>query len=99
MREIDLAEIRRTLEARRARAALEAQRFRLVESWRARLIEQPDGALEELARVRPRIDLGAWQRAIAAARAERAQREPASGGGASRQLFRMLRALFEPPEP
>jgi ribosome-associated protein len=97
MRDIDLGEIRRALDARRARAALEAQRFRLLESWRARLIEEPGGALEELQRARPQIDRDAWERAVAAARAERARAAPASGA-ASRQLFRMLRALFEPPE-
>lgn len=94
MRDIDLTGVRAALEARHAQAALEAQRFRLIESWRARLIDQPLETLEELARLHPQVDRGEWQSAIAAARAERAQ-APVSGG-ASRQLFRMLRALFQP---
>ncbi|HTW38216.1 MAG TPA: ribosome biogenesis factor YjgA [Steroidobacteraceae bacterium] len=97
MRDIDPAEIRRALDARRARAARETRRFHLTEFWRARLIEEPREALEELARVRPRIDRQGLQRAVAAARAERAHLKGASGG-ASRQLLRMLRALFEAPE-
>jgi ribosome-associated protein len=97
MRDIDLTEIRATLEARRARAALEAARFRLIESWRARLIGEPLAALEELARLHPQIDRSAWQSAIAAARAERAQTATAPGG-AARELFRMLRTLFQPEQ-
>jgi ribosome-associated protein len=97
MREVDLAEIRRVLDARHARSMLEAQRFRMLESWRVRLIAEMPAALEELVSLHPRIDRGAWQRAIAAARAERASSGTVSGG-ASRQLFRMLRALFQPPE-
>ncbi len=95
MRDIDLAQIHHALEGRRARAALEAQRFHLIESWRARLIETPAGALEELARARPGIDREAWQHTVAQARAERTDEK--ASGSASRQLFRMLRALFEPP--
>ena len=96
MRDIDLAEIRQALEARRDRAAREARRFQLIESWRARLIEGPADALEELARARPGIDWNDWQRAVLEARAERARLE-GEVGTASRQLLRMLRALFEPP--
>jgi ribosome-associated protein len=95
MRDIDVTGIRAALEARHARAALEAARFRLIESWRARLIAEPLEALDELARLHPQIDRAEWQSAIAAARAERAQ-PAAAPGGASRQLFRMLRALFQP---
>ncbi|HTX23144.1 MAG TPA: ribosome biogenesis factor YjgA [Steroidobacteraceae bacterium] len=95
MRDVDLAAIRRALDARRASAALEAQRFRILESWRERLIEAGPGALEELARLHPQIDRGEWQRALEAARAERAQ--PATvAAGAGRRLFRMLRALLQP---
>ena len=95
MRDSDLTGIRAALEARRARAALEAARFRLIESWRARLIGEPLEALTELMRLHPQIDRGAWQSAIAAARAERV-RAATAPGGASRQLFRMLRALLQP---
>jgi ribosome-associated protein len=97
MREVDLAEIRRVLDARRARAALDSQRFHMIESWRMRLIAGDPQALEELVRLHPQVDRGSWQRAIAAARAERAPSATTSGG-ASRQLFRMLRALFHAPE-
>jgi len=94
MRDLDPTGIRAALEARRARAALEAARFRMIESWRARLIAQPLETLAELARLHPQIDRNAWHGAIAAARAEQAQAAIASGG-ASRQLFRMLRTLFQ----
>ncbi len=97
MRDVDLEEIHRVLAARHARSALEAQRFRMIESWRTRLIEQPPQALEDLAQIHPQIDRNAWQQAIAAARAERAA--PGAGSGScSRQLFRMLRTLFQPAE-
>jgi ribosome-associated protein len=92
MRAVDPAAIRAALAAHGTRAAEERERFRRIESWRERLIAQGPAALAELARWHPDIDRDAWATRVAAARAERAR--DGTGGGASRELFRALRALF-----
>ena len=95
MRHIDLAAVRAALSARDAQTALQAQRFHRLESWRERLLAEP-GALLELEGSHPQIEHAAWERSIAAARAER---ERTGGSGpAARELFRALRALFEGQE-
>ncbi len=93
MRAVDLGQVRHLLAARHQLAAHEAQRFRDLESWRARLLDEPDG-LEALAREHPELERALWQRAIAAAAAERAG---AGNRGAQRALFRMLRDLLQGP--
>ena len=93
MRAVDLEPIRAALAARSARDARETERYKRVESWRERLLSPGEEALAELARWRPDIDLGEWQRRVSAARAERAR--TGAGGAASRELFRALRALFD----
>ncbi|MDE2138664.1 MAG: DUF615 domain-containing protein, partial [Gammaproteobacteria bacterium] len=92
MRGLDPEPIRAALAARGAVSAREAERFRRVEAWRARLIGDDPAALAALAREHPQIDMEEWARRIAAARAERAR-----GGrtGAARELFRALRALLD----
>jgi ribosome-associated protein len=90
MRALDLAPIQAALAARSERDARESERFKRIENWRERLIAQGPPALAELARWHPDIDRDAWAARIAAARAERAH----GGGGAARELFRALRALF-----
>ena len=92
MRGVDPEPIRAALAARSAPAARDSERFRRAESWRERLLAPGAGALEELARHHPDIDLGQWQRLVSAARAERGR--TGSGGAAARELFRALRALF-----
>jgi ribosome-associated protein len=92
MRAVDPGPIRAALAARSERAARESERFRRTEHWRERLITEGEPALAELARWRPDIDLDEWRRRISAARGERAR--AAGGGGAGRELFRALRALF-----
>ena len=92
MRGVDPAPIRAALAARSEADARETERFRRVEGWRERLITEGPDALAELARWRPDIDLQEWQRRVSAARSERAR--SGSGGAASRELFRALRALF-----
>jgi ribosome-associated protein len=92
MREIDLEPIRAALAARGEESAREAERFKRLEAWRAKLIEAGPEALEELERWRPGLDRAEWMRLIAAARTERNR----GGSGASgRELFRALRVLFE----
>jgi ribosome-associated protein len=92
MREIDTQPIRAALDARRQADAAETERFKRVEHWRERLISEGQQALSELQRWRPEIDVGDWTRRISAAQAERAGSTTAAG--ASRELFRALRALF-----
>jgi ribosome-associated protein len=92
MRALDPEPIRAALRARGAVSAREAERFRHVEEWRERLIEGGAIALEELKRAHPGIDAADWARRVAAAQAERSRR--AGAAGASRELFRALRALF-----
>ncbi len=93
MRELDLEPIRAALEARSRHSAHEAEAFKRIEEWRERLIAAGAPALEELERWRPGLDRDVWVRRLAAAQAERAR---LGGIGAEgRELFRMLRALFE----
>jgi len=95
MRTVDLAQVRRLIEARHQAAAGDARHFRSLETWRARLLDEPD-ALEALAREHPQLERAVWQRAIAAAAAERAR---SGGRGAQRALFRMLRELLQAARP
>jgi len=92
MREIDPEPIRAALDARRQADAAETERFKRIEHWRERLVSDGQPALSELKRWRPDIDVDDWTRRINAAQAERAG--SAAAAGASRELFRALRALF-----
>lgn len=92
MRDIDLTQVRATLGAKAAKAALEAQRFQRVENWRARLMAEPQ-ALAALRTAYPTLDEAQWLKRIAAARAERAL--TGATGVAARELFRALREVLE----
>lgn len=92
MRSLDLGPVRAALAADSARAAREGERFKRIEHWRERLIAEGEPALAELARLSPDIDRAAWAERVRAARSERAR--GAGGGGAARELFRALRAVF-----
>ena len=95
MRDIDLEPIRTALAARSERDAIETQLFKRAEDWRERLIATGDGALEELAHLRPALDRAEWDRRVAAARRERTTGlQPGTVGPAGRELFRALRALL-----
>jgi ribosome-associated protein len=97
MREIDPEPIRAALAAVGEQAARETETFKRVNAWRERLLAEGPPALQELVRWHPQIDPGEWAQRINAARAERAR---ASGsGGAARELFRALRALFATMPP
>ena len=93
MRALDPGPIRAALAARGAVSAREAGRFRRVEEWRERLIAGGAPALEELKSAHPGIETSEWARRVAAAQAERSR--GAGRSGASRELFRALRALFD----
>jgi ribosome-associated protein len=92
MRMVDLEPIRAALAAQSEHAARESERFKRIENWRERLIVAGEPALAELARWHPGIDRDEWAALVNAARAERTRSD--AGGGAARQLFRALRALF-----
>ena len=107
MRDVDLEPIRAALSAHSEQSAREAERFKRIEEWRERLITEGAAALEELERWRPGLDRDVWSRHVAAAQAERVrlQRQDTQGAGPGRtgaegrELFRMLRALFERESP
>jgi ribosome-associated protein len=95
MREIDLEPIRAALAAHSERDALETQLFKRAEGWRERLIVEGDAALDELACLRPGLDLASFRRRIGAARHERSGGLKARPGSpAGRELFRALRVLL-----
>jgi ribosome-associated protein len=93
MRGIDLEPIRTVLSSRSEKASQETQRFKRVELWRNRLLAEGAPALDELMRWRAGMDRDEWLRRIAAAKAERERL--GTGGPASRELFRSLRALLD----
>jgi ribosome-associated protein len=93
MRAVDPRPIQAALAARSSADARETERFKRVESWRERLLSEGAPALAELARWRPQIDPEEWARRVSTAQRERAK--SGTGGAASRELFRALRALFD----
>jgi ribosome-associated protein len=93
MRGVDLDPIRAALAARSEHAARDTQQFKRVEHWRDRLIAEGAPALDELMQWRPGMDRTEWLRRITAATAERERL--GTGGAASRELFRALRALLD----
>ncbi len=91
MRKTDPEPIRARLAERKRRHDVEVRRFQEIERWRDRLLREPDGALEELLRERPKADADGLRALLRRAAG-------ASGNGAqaaSRELFAHLRRLFE----
>lgn len=88
MRKIDPEPIRAALESKRERERVEALRFRRIEQWRDRLLQEGAGAIERLAAEVPGIDVTAVKDLV-----ERARKEQPAGDStsASRALFRLLR--------
>jgi ribosome-associated protein len=93
MRSVDLEPIRTALAARSEHAARNTQQFKRIEHWRDRLVAEGATALDELMQWRSGMDRAEWLKRVAAAQAERARL--GSGGAASRELFRALRALLD----
>jgi ribosome-associated protein len=91
MRKIDAEPIRAALEAKREAERVEALRFRRIEQWRDRLLQEGAGAIERLAAEVPGIDIAAVTDLVGRARAEQPTGETS---GASRALFRLLREAF-----
>jgi ribosome-associated protein len=87
-----LAPIRAALEHDRAKAHQEAAALHRLETWRTRLIDEGDAALDELLALHPSADRQHLRQLARNARAERDREKPLH---AYRELFRALRELFE----
>jgi len=93
MRDIDPAPIEAALTAESRLSALDAEKHKRVEVWRARLLTEGPAALDDLLAWRPGADRKAVQALIAKATSTRV--DSGSREGASRELFRTIRALFD----
>jgi ribosome-associated protein len=93
MRDIDTGPIEIALEARSRTTAIDAERHKRIEAWRARLLTEGPTALDELLKWRPDADRKALQALIA--KATSARIDSGSREAASRELFRAVRTLFD----
>ena len=87
----DLRAPLRSMEAKRERERVEALRFRRIEQWRDRLLQEGQSAIERLAAEVPGIDVANVTDLVARARAEQPTGDSTA---ASRALFRLLREAF-----
>lgn len=92
MRKLDVEPIRAALDAKRQAQRAQILRFRRVEQWRDRLLSDDATALAALMDEQPEADRQAIERLLARARHEQARKQPPV---ASRELFALLRGLFE----
>ena len=93
MRDIDAAPIEAALSAESRLSAQDAEKHKRVEVWRTRLLSEGPAALDDLVKWRPGADRKALQVLITKATSERV--DSGSREGASRELFRSIRALFD----
>ena len=93
MRDIDPAPIEAALSAESRATAQDAEKHKRIEAWRARLLTEGPAALDDLVKWRPAADRKALQALIAKATSERV--DSGSRDGASRELFRSIRSLFD----
>ena len=93
MRDIDTGPIETALEAGSRATAIDAERHKRIEAWRERLLTEGPPALDDLLKWRPDADRKSLQMLIAKATGQRI--DSGSREGASRELFRALRTLFE----
>jgi ribosome-associated protein len=93
MRDIDPAPIEAALGQKSRDSALDAEKHKRIEAWRARLLAEGPVALDELVKWCPEADRKVLQTLIHKATGTRV--DPASREGASRELFRSLRGLFD----
>jgi ribosome-associated protein len=93
MRDLDPAPIEAALNARSRGATIDAEKHKRIEAWRARLLTDGPAALDELMKWRPAADRKSLQALITKATSERV--DSGSREGASRQLFRAVRELFD----
>lgn len=88
----DLEPVERFLDEIDGKNAAGNRHFHELEQWRDRLIDEGDGALEELLEEQPEADRQQLRQLIRAAKREREQGKPPA---AARKLFKFLRGLFE----
>ena len=93
MRDIDPAPIEAALSAESRVSAMDAEKHKRIEAWRERLLTEGPKALDDLLKSRPDADRKALQALITKATSERV--DSGSREGASRELFRSVRALFD----
>jgi ribosome-associated protein len=93
MRDLDAAPIEAALGARARGAALDAEKHKRIETWRARLLKEGPVALDELMKWCPAADRKSLQALITKATSERV--DSGSREAASRELFRTIRGLFD----
>ena len=96
LRQVDVSEIEAALEARALAKRLAAREFHRIETWRDRLLNEGETALEALGAASPGLDLAPLRTLVL-----EAQREAAAGRppAAARELFRRLRAALAPAAP
>jgi ribosome-associated protein len=88
----EIEPIRAALEHDRAQAHQDAAALHRLETWRNRLIDEGDAALDALLALHPAADRQHLRQLARNARAERDREKPLH---AYRELFRALRELFE----
>jgi ribosome-associated protein len=93
MRDIDTAPIEATFTRESRTHALDAEKHKRIEAWRARLLTEGPAAFDDLMQWRPDADRKALQALISKATGARV--DSGSKEAASRELFRAVRALFE----
>jgi ribosome-associated protein len=93
MREVDPAPIEAALSVASRASAQDAERHKRIEAWRTRLLTEGPKALDDLIEWRPGADRKALQALITKATSERV--DSGTRDGASRELFRSIRALFD----
>ena len=92
MRDVDPVPIEAALSRGAKDSALETERFRRLEAWRERLIDEGPPALEALQAWREDVDLAALARAVERARAALPGSEARTL--AAREVFRLLRGVL-----
>ena len=94
MRDVDPAPILALLDAASRGQAQDAERFKRVQAWRDRLIQEGESGLVALTERRALSADQRAQLALLLQRAQRATHSTAQRAAASRELFRALRELF-----
>lgn len=97
MRKFDAEPIRAALAAKRERERVEALRFRRIEQWRDRLLQEGAPAIPHLSAEVPDVDVAAVTALVERARKERQQANGSTH--ATRELFRLLRELLATIQP
>ena len=93
MRDLDPAPIEAALSVESRASAVDAEKHKRIEAWRERLLTEGPKALDDLLKWCPGADRKALQTLITKATSERV--DSGSREGASRELFRSIRTLFD----